>query len=368
MKVGWIAPLDKKCGIAFYGRKYAEAINRHVQLVECDPDDFLRSKSGFVARISACDCVHIQYEPSFFLHGRRDLYPSLCREIRAKKIVTVHEVYRHIPGVFPRENIRGYWPLRETKEFLWDLRHPHWAAFARHLRVSFCADAIVVHSQFQKDILAEKGIDREKISVIPLPIRVWPETRIPAASRTDAAISLGASGFINPLYDYDMLVRVLDNMKEEWRFTWVGGLRRDEDVEILGWLEGEIDKRGWGRKFTITGWVSDEERDRLIDGMDVFCAFFKERSSSESLADAIAARKPVIASRIPLTVEMAAQSPLLVFADEEPAKTSACICALLKDSVHLHSMEQAAAAYGREYSYEECSTTMKGLYERVIAQ
>jgi glycosyltransferase involved in cell wall biosynthesis len=370
MKVGWIAPLDKKCGIAFYSRKYADAISRLVQLVECDPSGFQSDRRGFLASIAGCDCVHIQYEPSFFLRGRRDFYQELCRQIRAKKIVSLHEVYREIPGVFPRENIRGNWPIRALRKFVWDQRHPHWAAFARHLGASFHADALVVHSHFQKEILAEKGIDKEKITVIPLPIKVRPETKTGPAGRAgvDATTSLGASGFINPLYDYDMLVRVLDNMKEAWRFTWVGGIRRDEDAAILGRLEGEIDKRGWGHKFTITGWVSDEERDRLVDGMDVFCAFFKERSSSESLADAIAARKPIIASRIPLTEELATCGPLLLLAPPGPEETAQCIRALLADRNRLRSMEQAAAAYGRKYSYEECSTTMKGLYERVIAQ
>jgi glycosyltransferase involved in cell wall biosynthesis len=372
MKVGWIAPLDRKCGIAFYSRKYADAISRHVQIVECDPDGFLSDRKGFLASIAGCDCVHIQYEPSFFLRGRRDYYHELCRQIRAKKIVSLHEVYREIPGVFPRENVRGNWPVKALRKFVWDKRHVHWAAFARHLRASFHADALVVHSHVQEDILIEKGIDKEKITVIPLPIKVRPETKTAHAKRTDAdadaTISLGASGFINPLYDYDMLVHVLDNMKEAWRFTWVGGLRRDEDAGILRRLESEIDKRGWSRKFTITGWVSDEERDRLVDGMDAFCAFFKERSSSESLADAIAARKPVIASRIPLTEDLAAYGPLLLLAPPGPEETAQCIRALLADRDRLRLMEQAAAAYGRKYSYEECGTTMNGLYERVMTQ
>jgi glycosyltransferase involved in cell wall biosynthesis len=366
MKVGWVAPLHAKCGIAFYAGKYAKALSGHVELVECDPEDFCHDRKGFSARLSGCDCVHIQYETSLFRHGHKDWYPALCREVRAKKIVTLHEIYRQAPEVFPRENLTGARPLRALKGLLWDVRHPHWASFARHCRASFFADAIVVHSQFQKHILLEKGIDREKIGVIPMPVQPRRQTKTKAVRET-REIVLGATGFINPLYDYDLLVKVLDKIKGEWRFIWVGGLRRNEDVNILRDLEREIDRRGWKQRFTITGWVSDEERDRLLDEMHVFCAFFKERSSSESLADAIASAKIIVATRIPLSEEMAAQGPVLALAPKSPQETAELIAGLLSDGQRRRSMEQASSAYAKTYSYDECAKTLAALYERVIA-
>ena len=101
--------------------------------------------------------------------------------------------------------------------------------------------------------------------------------------------------------------------------------------------------------------------------MHFFCAFFKDRSSSESLADAIAAKKPVIATRIPLTLEMASCGPVLLLAPDGAEKTAECISALFVDKDRRRSMERAAAAYGRKYSYEECAQKLIGLYERVIA-
>lgn len=367
MNVGWIAPLNKKCGIAFYSRKYANELLKHVKLVECDPDDFIHDKKRFAARLSECGCVHIQYDPSFFLHGRLDGYPGLCGQLKAKKIVTLHEIYGKAPGVFSREDIRGPWPLKAIKEVLWDRRHPHWAAFARHGRRSFFADAVVVHSQFQKDILTQKGIDEEEITVVPLPIKPRPGKKSRATGAT-ATIVLGAAGFINPSYDYDLLVRVLGHIKGDWRFTWIGGPRRNDDTEILRGLQNEIDKRGWKQRFTVTGWVSDEERDRLLDEMNIFCAFFKERSSSESLADAIAAKMPIIATRIPLTLEMASFGPLLFLAPDKPEKTAEYISALLSDKERLYFAERAAAAYAEQFSYEECAKKLVHLYESVIGK
>jgi glycosyltransferase involved in cell wall biosynthesis len=366
MKVGWVAPLHAKCGIAFYAGKYAHALSGHVDLVECDPEDFRQDRKGFIAGLSGCDCVHIQYETSLFCRNHTDLYPALCREVRAKKIVTLHEIYRRIPGVFPRENCTGARPLRALKGLLWDVRHPHWASFARHRRASFFADAIVVHSQFQKDILLEKGIDKEKIAVIPMPVQPRRQTKTKAVRET-REIVLGATGFINPLYDYDLLVKVLEKLKGEWRFIWIGGIRRNEDAHLLQTLEQEIDRRGWKQRFTITGWVSDEERDRLLDEMHVFCAFFKERSSSESLADSIASAKIIVATRMPLTEEMVVQGPVLALAPQSPQETAEFIVGLLSDGRRRRSMEQASSAYAKTYSYDECAKTLAALYERVVA-
>jgi glycosyltransferase involved in cell wall biosynthesis len=366
MNVGWIAPLNKKCGIAFYARKYADALSGHVRIIESDPDDFCRNRNEFLDKISGCECVHIQYETSFFLNGRLDFYPELCRRIQGKKIVTLHEVYRRIPGVFPRENIKGMRPLKAIKEIVWDIRHRHWALFTKHLCESFFADALIVHSQFQKEILIEKGVDKEKINVVPLPIKVRPEAKVRPWNNA-LTIELGASGFINPSYDYDLLFKVLECVDGDWRFCWIGGLRRNEDAGLLHSIEREITRRGWKQRFTITGWVSDDERDRRLDEMHVFCAFFKDRSSSESLADAIAAKKLIIAGRIPLTEEIANHGPVLVLAQQEPEAIAQTILKTISDKALLNSIELAQTRYAETYSYEACSGQVASLYKKVIA-
>jgi glycosyltransferase involved in cell wall biosynthesis len=365
MKVGWIAPLHKKCGIAFYAERYAEALSSYCTVIKLDPEDFVRSGTDFLSALTGCSCVHIQYETSFFLHGRADFYPDLCGRIGLKKIVTLHELYRTVPGVFPREDILGAWPLKAIKRMAWDVRHPHWAAFARHQAAQFHADAVIVHSNFQKEILSDKRFDPDKIVVIPLPIRKSAAAEVFKVNVIRPAV-LGATGFINPAYDYELLFRVLEAMTTEWRFIWVGGVRRDEDRRLLRWIEHEIDARGWRDRFTITGWVPDDERDRLLKGMHVFCAFFKERSSSESLGDAIAARTPVIACRIPLTEEISRYGPVLVLAPSEPEAIALTILKTISDKALLQKIEQAQANYSETNSPANCARSLVALYEKLI--
>jgi len=366
MNVGWIAPIDTRCGIAFYAKRYAESLSDFCTVTKLDPQNFLIKRKEFLRALSGCDCVHLQYETSFFLQGHSDFYPDLCKSIRQRKIVTLHELYRTAPGVFPRDALTGPWPLSTVKKIAWDLRHPHWAAFAKHQRKKFYADVVIVHSKFQKEILLERGFPNEKIAAIPLPIRKHAETAV-VKDKDALPVVLGATGFINPAYDYELLFEVLEAMTIPWRFVWVGGARRDEDERLLHGINQKIDKREWREKFTVTGWVPDEARDRLLDEMHVFCAFFKERSSSESLADAVGAKTPIIASRIALTEELARFGPVLVLAPSEPDKIAKTITEMIFDKALNQRIKEAQALYGETYSTAACCRRVVDLYEKVVS-
>jgi glycosyltransferase involved in cell wall biosynthesis len=367
MKIGWITPLNRRCGIAFYAKKYASAISNYVEIVQADPEEFKENKKEFLKKISSCDVAHIQYEPSFFLQRKRDFYPDICRAIGCKRIVTLHEVYRKIPGVFPREEVSGPWPVKAVKELLWDMRHPHWASFTKHCRAGFWADAIVAHTLVQRDILAEKGCDASKIHVVPLPV----EERKNAANDSrgkGTVITLGATGFINPTYDYDFLFSVLERCGFNWRFVWIGGPRRDEEAGLLQRLENEIRQRQWQDRVTITGWVSDEERDGLLDQTDVYCAFFKDRSSSESLATAMGMGKMIVASEIPLTRELAGQEPVMALCQSDPEKAAQQIQTLVSDGQTRQAMRLALARYCEKNNFDAAGRRVVDIYKRTAGQ
>jgi glycosyltransferase involved in cell wall biosynthesis len=364
MKIAWIVPYKKKCGISLYAEKYAAALSAHVKIIECDPDEFIADRNSFLKKISECSLAHIQYEPLFFRAKNTDFYPAMCKAIPCKKVVTLHEVYKRPPHVFPREEIGGIWPLRQIKQMVWDARHPHWAAFSRHARNNFFSDAIFVHAQFQKPILEEKGVTISLVNVIPLPIQAGKKQ---AEWQGGKSVVCGATGFINPSYDYDLLFSTLERLAADWRFVWVGGARREDDAALLQSLRDNIDKRGWGNRFTITGLVFGADRDRFLADVEVFCALFKDRSSSESLADAIGAQKLIVASRIPLTEELVSQEPLAVLVDRDPAAIAQRITELASDEPLRKMLLRACAAYGGRFSYERCARDVVAVYERLVS-
>ncbi len=365
MKIAWIVCSDKLCGISQYAAAYAAALAKHAALVECSPEEFARDRKSFLLKISGCDIAHIQYEPSFFFKNGRDFYPALCDALTMKKVVTLHEIYNKIPGVFPREDLGGGPVARHLRQWLWDRRHPQWAAFGRHASRDFHADALLAHAKFHRELLERKGVTSSKINVIPLPVAFDPAAAAPVIDK-GKPIVLGATGFINPQYDYALLLDVLEELPDQFHFSWVGGVRRPDDAGLARFFQDEIDRRGLRSRCIVSGVVSGEQRDRLFSEVQIVCAFFKDRSSSESLARSIGARKYIVATRLPLTEELVADEPLAILADGDSDKMAARIRDLIDDESLRRSLEHGCAAYARRFSYEACSRGVMDLYERLL--
>ena len=147
----------------------------------------------------------------------------------------------------------------------------------------------------------------------------------------------------------------------------MGGVRRDEDEAIASRLRAEIDKRGWRGRFTITGPVDDQERDRLFAEVQIVCAFFKDRSSSASLAEAIAARRFIVATRIPLTEELVAEEPLAILAERDAEAIAKKIIAVCSDEALRRSLERGCTTYGERFGFDACSRSVVAVYERLLS-
>jgi len=270
----------------------------------------LSSLKTSIDRLNKYDIIHIQYETSFFLEKNHKRFIQLCKNIRKPIVISLHEVYDTFPGIFPRSQIQGQLLIRKLKEIVYDIRHPYQTTFQQHLTKNFYANVILVHAQYHKEILINKGVTKNKIKVIPHPIKPQKEN----ANQdyfTDETVHLGSLGFINPTYDYSLLFDVLDDISFSWCFTWIGGLRRDGDSYLLDNIQQEIEKRNWGRKFIITGWIPEDRRDELLSNIDIYLALFSARSSSGSLATAISARRLIITRSLPLINEIQASSPMM---------------------------------------------------------
>jgi hypothetical protein len=205
MKIAWIYPHRDRCGISLYSERYCSALNKRVEIHTFDPANILCKLNDLIVQVNRCDLVHIQYETSFYLRSNEDGYARLLQSIKPPVIVSLHEVYRGFPDVFPREKLRGSFFLLPLKRLLYDYRHPMQTAYRKHAAHAFFAKAILVHQEFQKDILEEQQVPGDMISVLPLPVKIVAgATRFPAWDTARPA-HLAASGYINPHYDYDLL-------------------------------------------------------------------------------------------------------------------------------------------------------------------
>jgi glycosyltransferase involved in cell wall biosynthesis len=183
----------------------------------------------------------------------------------------------------------------------------------------------------------------------------------------EKTVALGASGFINPAYNYELLIATLERLSFDWQFIWIGGLRRTEDNKILHWLHKQIDNRDWNDRFRISGWVPQEEYDRLFADIDIICAFFSSRSSSQSLMDAIAYNKLIIATRLPVTEDLAGTESLCIITDPDADKAAGRITEITTDATVRRMLLHGITNYAEKCSYDNCARRLMNLYREVVA-
>jgi glycosyltransferase involved in cell wall biosynthesis len=365
MKIAWIFPQNKMCGISFYSHAYVEALKPLVDIICIDPDDFIYKKNETMSLLKQCSLAHIQYETSFFLRSKKDFYFDFCATIPCPIVVTLHEVYDQFPGVFPRESIQGCFFLQKMKQWLYDKRHPYLTALTKHTQRKYAARAIIAHSGFQKDILVKKGVVPGMISVFPVPVDSSVLT--PASPwQGKGTLFLASTGFINDSFDFDLLMKTLALCDLPWTFTWIGGVRRPDDQGLFEKLQKEIDRRKWSDRFAITGMVSRERRDELLSKTHVYCAFFKYKSSSESLAIAISARAIILSTSLPLMKELFRQFPIMFLAASEPSEMARAVCLLATDTGLQASLGKAVESYCREYNRQRMASRLVSFYEKEI--
>ncbi len=365
MKIAWIYPFEPKLGNSLYGASYARALRRLVEIEEIDVAECLKDSAGVFERINACDTAHIQYEINFFNQAGTNGYDRICRRIHRPMAASLHELYRRMPNVFPREEIAGPWPVKKLKQIIYDLRHPACTLVRRHRDCRFHADRVVVHYPYQKAILVEQGIPARLVEIITHPVV---PLELPGAEEVSAKepLNLGATGFINLNYDYDQLIDALALLKRPWRFTWAGGLRREEDKSLLESIQNKVAARGWKDRFEITGWISEEELIRHLASFQVVLALFSARSTSGTLAKAIAARSAIVARRMELTLDLNAERPIMLLTGESAEEAANQIARAAEDAPLRRRLMANIDLYVTDHTYDKMARQVVAMHEGLL--
>jgi glycosyltransferase involved in cell wall biosynthesis len=365
MNIAWIYPHQEKCGIAVYSRSYVDALKKAAAVETIDPTGCGRDLDAVVAKVNKCDLVHIQYEPSFYSQGPKDLFARLCRKVTVPVIVSLHEVYRSFPDAYPREAITGTGPIAILRRRQYDRQHPLQTAYRHNAARSFFAHAVLVHQEFQRAIVIEQGCNADAVSVIPQPIPMVPGALPPPPWNKKRPLHIAALGFINPHFDFDLLFTALERLTMAWRFTWIGGIRRDEDLPLLESIHTRIREKRWTDRFAVTGWLPDLKFRARLSQTDLICAFFSARSSSSSLAAAFGSLRPVIATPIPLTEELAA-SKVLHLTPANPDRLAKGIADLATRPDLRAPLIAKVKAYCRDNNFSTLSNRLLDLYRGIL--
>jgi glycosyltransferase involved in cell wall biosynthesis len=373
MNIGWIYPHRVRCGIAGYARDYADVLNGHVSIIDIDPQWWFSDRNRFRRSIAGCDIVHIQYDTAVFMNNRRDFFGAMTRSIAVPIVVSLHEVYEEDPSVYPRSRLHGAFPLLQLRRLVWDARHPVQRAYTRHRARAFFADVLLVHHQYHRELLTGAGCASLPIRVIALPVKQYAGKR-----NTDpfgrGTLNLGAFGFINPLFDYDLLFDSLRLINRQWTFTWIGGIRTEQHLPLLDDLHRRIADEQWSDRFSISGWVTDDELPIRLNELHIAFALFTNRSSSASLARLFGTGKTVIATDIPLTRELfvandaAGSPPPLLLTDSTPRAVADAVERLCSDTALQATLRRGLDAYGTSRSFETMTRQLLDVYRELTGR
>lgn len=361
-KVAWIYPFNRKMGVFFYAEKYTRALTGKVELVQIDLAECFCNNKIFQI-INSCDLVNIQYITEYFGIGQFNNYQRFVKQINRPVIVTLHEIYDEFPGIFPRNRIKGKWLVRNLKELLYDIRHPAYRHWLNHLRTGFGAMLCIVHYPYQKKILEKNGF-KGQIEVIPHPVE---KRTLPMKQNfySGQELQLGSSGFINLNYDYNGLFDVLEKLDIPWHFTWIGGLRRKEDSVLLDKIISGIKSRGWEKKFTITGWVEDNELTNDLNKLDIYMALFSNRSTSSTIMRALASECLIIARRLPLTTDLSQKNKIMMIVPDNVSETINAVKSLASDRLLREEIVTNIRVFIEQYSYDNMAMRHLEIYDKL---
>jgi len=359
--------MRRRCGITRYAEKYREALAGQVELCCADIRAFRTRKEAFYTQMNRCDCVHIQYEPVFFLARKRDFFPRIMRKINRPVVLTLHEVYRAFPWEYPRDAIDGPWPLRAVKKILFDLRHPYSAAYRRHCRRRFFGSTLLVHHRYHREILAARGVDPQAVHHHPMPVTPAPKAVSRAWSSEERCV-LGTTGFFSRAYDIPFLFRVLERLTIPWRFVWIGSARTAEHRAVERSFRAAVEQRGWEDRVRITGWVDESHLTQEVASLHVVCSFFVYRSSSMSVAEAVGVNRPVVGTPCTALEETQDEFGTVVIKPRDATVMAHSIETLFTDPKARQTLVDACERYQQSFSWECQANRLVALYESITGE
>jgi glycosyltransferase involved in cell wall biosynthesis len=360
MKVAHIYPANQHCGIGIYGKRLTEALHHcTIDTVHCASELFSTPKA-IVQQLKGCDVVHAHYEPSVYTCKSKDRFDAVIGRTNLPVLTTVHEVYREFPWDYPRS-------IATSKSWLhrlvYDLRHPIFTRYRKLIANNFHSNTIHLHCHFHREIIQAMGFTAP-IATFPHPVEQQP----PAGNSPNdngQPLRLGATGFINPGYNYELLFSILRALPNPWHFCWIGGARTQEQQTLHEQITQQVKELHWEDRFTITGWVSSSRQQQLLQQQDVVLALFKYRSSSGSLTSTVSVHRPIIATDIPLTRELQQEFGLLCALKPRADLFCKEILRLHSDRKARDTLKKNCERYCQKYNYASAAVFFAECYREL---
>lgn len=360
LRVAWVTPWKRVCGIADYSRALESALQsafaeRNMEWVCVDQDQ----GPDLLTNLAKIQPHFVFFQHEYGLWGGKNppfyRFPRFVAELR-KKLPTVrvgataHTVLP-IGYRFPTQGRGWQVPFRAGANIL----------LIERLRRAWGADTwggldlVVVHSGLQVASVEEAGAAR--VAVIP---HFVPELGIRGTVSRGRGPSSGGVvwpypekrllvfGFLTPEKGQDIAIQLLSFLPSDFKLIIAGGVRRKSDRAYEMRCRDRIRDLGLESRVEWAGYVPSHLVDSFYARAHLVLAPFRETTGSGSLAQGFARGAAILASDLPLNREIAQRvSGSLAFFKPEDAQDGA------SQVLHLFENEErilALRSKSREYA------------------
>lgn len=378
MKIAMVTTVGDRCGIASYSASLAESLRlvpeTEIEVVpitvgEQPPEHYAEQAHRLNA--DDVDVVHFQHEFSFwgFPPPRgRSAFAELRALVHKPTVITAHTTLR-LNAIFPMRAGRN--PLRWVQRRRM-LAHRGWRE--RVEIGTFDAEATIVHTEAAQIDFAERGIDRERLFVVPMgvPAPVAAPTAGEAfrdryGLRGKRVLTL--FGYITPNKGYTLVADALRHLPDDVAFVIAGGARRPLEQEYVDELKGHMSRIGLGKRVVVTGYLSDDEIADAMAATEIALVPHTQATNSYSVAFPMTYGRPTLASDLPCFREMAASTDSLeLFENRNRADFRRKLAALLDDRERRDQLAANALQHAERFSWPNVAAETREIYEKAAAR
>jgi len=378
MKIAMVTTVGDRCGIASYSASLAESLRlvpkTEIEIVpitvgEQPPLHYQEQARAINA--AEVDVVHFQHEFSFWGFpppNGRSAFAELRALVRKPTVVTAHTTLG-LDAIFPipsRRNPIGW--LRRKRM----LAHRGWR---ENVEVkTFDADATIVHTEAAQDEFARRGLDRQRLFVVPMGI---PAPLIAATGGQAFRDRWGLQGkrlltlfgYVTPNKGYALVADVLRHLPDDVVFVIAGGARRPVEQQYVDAVERHVRKIGMKKRVIVTGHLSDAEIAEAMAATDLALAPHTQATNSYSVTFPLTYGKATLASDLPCFREMAAASDSLeLFENRNKADLRQKLVALLEDGARRERLAANALRHAERFSWPNVARATRDVYAKAAAR
>ena len=241
----------------------------------------------------------------------------------------------------------------------WIDRDPRLAARMR--RALLAADAAVAQGEFLAERLRDLGVSKERLRIIHNGVR------LPAASPGPLPNepSVLAMGSLTPKKGFDVLMRAFALVQRRISAARLTIAGEGPEGPRLRELAGSL---GVADAVTFPGLVTGEAKAALFAGARVFVSSARREPFANAILEAMAAGRPIVATRVGGNVEMVEEEVGgLLVEPEDPEGLAKAILRLLENDQRAAVMGRAARRRVADFSWETMADRYEALYQELAA-